>query len=646
MASDILDVSHNSRPSTPPPMTSLHAEEDGVIGIISRDSYSPMSVPNDEPTVNGYRSRSATWPIPGDPSPPEFFTPEPLVAQRDAPMPATAQQPSPTAAEAIVGVEGVRLSGRGMPVETAWSVELPRLPPDFSIDVELSNGLTIVIRHSRRHVDGRWFVVAKDAANRRHFVARFQRHRAWSPYHTALRILGSPFAGDVSSLLVLLLATLLTFVAGDGNDDADRIGTMGDDADQHRAAWRSSLRRGYYGAGPRAGDPNGSTRGEAALTRMQAILQAFLHLLALTLGLEGGSLDLSTLLRVALLAALALALCSRLVGKVYERFPPRSEYTLSVATRAGVLESDMGTMGDTPAGSWLTRARQRGGGEAGEEEDGERESLMVAMSVAYKNAICNPPSGSKSGAASKSSPAGLGASAGVTPSKANGCGAAGDGGDSAEGASSESHDSASGGLTGELDLLVGPLLDAIQKSLAYGDVFGPLMVLAVKNDEGNLRKARKAWEKYAEEDPRRAMTLRGLLEMEKEAGIHKPGAVLADPSAAIALLWMRRTLQFLGQCLSGVLDDAASMNEVGANAYKIELEPFHGWLLKNTFAMALNGMPRRDEIYMRLGGHLPEENREALLRAEVAECVHMLRQVADSMRNLFEQLGLEDMRKV
>ena len=62
--------------------------------------------------------------------------------------------------------------------------------------------------------------------------------------------------------------------------------------------------------------------------------------------------------------------------------------------------------------------------------------------------------------------------------------------------------------------------------------------------------------------------------------------------------------------------------------------------------MALNGMPRRDEIYARLGGHLPEENRQALLRQEVAECIAMLRQVVESMRNLFEQLGLEDMRKV
>ena len=47
--------------------------------------------------------------------------------------------------------------------------------------------------------------------------------------------------------------------------------------------------------------------------------------------------------------------------------------------------------------------------------------------------------------------------------------------------------------------------------------------------------------------------------------VHKPGAVLCDPSAAIALLWMRRTLQFLSRCLQGILDDE-SMSDVRAHA--------------------------------------------------------------------------------
>ena len=83
--------------------------------------------------------------------------------------------------------------------------------------------------------------------------------------------------------------------------------------------------------------------------------------------------------------------------------------------------------------------------------------------------------------------------------------------------------------------------------------------------------------------------------------------------------------------------------------YKLELEPFHGWLLKNTFAVAMNGMPSREDVFERLGPHLmhqPQETRERLVLREVGECDVMLRQVIDSMRNLFEELGLEDMRKV
>ena len=62
---------------------------------------------------------------------------------------------------------------------------------------------------------------------------------------------------------------------------------------------------------------------------------------------------------------------------------------------------------------------------------------------------------------------------------------------------------AAGTHAGEFELLVGPLLDAMEKSLEYAGVFGPLMILAVNNDRGNLRKARDAWQKLSEESPRR-----------------------------------------------------------------------------------------------------------------------------------------------
>lgn len=39
--------------------------------------------------------------------------------------------------------------------------------------------------------------------------------------------------------------------------------------------------------------------------------------------------------------------------------------------------------------------------------------------------------------------------------------------------------------------------------------------------------------------------MRGLLELERESGIHGRGGVLADPSAAMAILWLRRSMDFM-----------------------------------------------------------------------------------------------------
>ena len=39
--------------------------------------------------------------------------------------------------------------------------------------------------------------------------------------------------------------------------------------------------------------------------------------------------------------------------------------------------------------------------------------------------------------------------------------------------------------------------------------------------------------------------MRGLLELERDSGIHGAGGVLADPSAAMAILWLRRSMDFM-----------------------------------------------------------------------------------------------------
>ena len=66
--------------------------------------------------------------------------------------------------------------------------------------------------------------------------------------------------------------------------------------------------------------------------------------------------------------------------------------------------------------------------------------------------------------------------------------------------------------------------------------------------QNNLAKARVALERASKATGRAALTLGELLRWEVEEQMHRCGApgavVLADPSAAVALLWLRRSVAF------------------------------------------------------------------------------------------------------
>lgn len=59
----------------------------------------------------------------------------------------------------------------------------------------------------------------------------------------------------------------------------------------------------------------------------------------------------------------------------------------------------------------------------------------------------------------------------------------------------------------------------------------------------------------------RRETLRSLLEYEKELGVHGPDGRLKDPSGAMGLLWIRRSLAFQERMYSLILDNAMKTNE-------------------------------------------------------------------------------------
>ena len=96
----------------------------------------------------------------------------------------------------------------------------------------------------------------------------------------------------------------------------------------------------------------------------------------------------------------------------------------------------------------------------------------------------------------------------------------------------------------------------------------------------NIQKIEKA---YKSIPPRRRGTVIEILEYEKELGIHGQDGVLADPSAAIGLLWIRRSLAFQYRMYELLLrNPKMSGEDVALKAYAQELEPYHATTLPNS----------------------------------------------------------------
>lgn len=98
-------------------------------------------------------------------------------------------------------------------------------------------------------------------------------------------------------------------------------------------------------------------------------------------------------------------------------------------------------------------------------------------------------------------------------------------------------------------------------------------------------------------------TMASLLKYEKDLGVHEAPGNLSDKSAAMGLLWIRRNLSFQHHLYSSVLNGKAP-KEAAVEAYRNELEPFHGWTLRkiSTLALKNTSMDGKHELLAQLSG--------------------------------------------
>ena len=217
-----------------------------------------------------------------------------------------------------------------------------------------------------------------------------------------------------------------------------------------------------------------------------------------------------------------------------------------------------------------------------------------------------------------------------------------------------------GEATGYDQLEVQSLCEALDAAqVAVVGAIGPTLALVVKNDEGNLRKLRAAAGASTIFDG----TVEGLLKLEVAKGLHvcgpSPpaggGAMLKDPSGAMALLWLLRSFKFAIRMFE-LLSDAPDISpysprtrptvpEAVAAAYADVLAPYHKWPMRTTFNLVAKGAPSFPELVERFSPpRTPNAEKEPGTLAGMRRLVEAGYPLISMLEEMFAEMELEDVR--
>lgn len=187
------------------------------------------------------------------------------------------------------------------------------------------------------------------------------------------------------------------------------------------------------------------------------------------------------------------------------------------------------------------------------------------------------------------------------------------------------------------DVEVDSLIHAMTALTASYTIIGEFMAPLVDNDKKNITCVSAANERHG-----RCSTLRGLLVRERDALTNngaKPYAdgVLPQGSAALAMVWMVRSLGFWSGILNALLDDESMPLQAAVYAsYDAHLSPFHGWVLRGVFRLGIKAVPSRETFFSRLG------NENSLLR-RYRKASGLVR---EGLIRLLDDLNVKDTRVV
>lgn len=194
------------------------------------------------------------------------------------------------------------------------------------------------------------------------------------------------------------------------------------------------------------------------------------------------------------------------------------------------------------------------------------------------------------------------------------------------------------------DIHADRLLDACETFAAVLKETGPQ---AVQRDFcSNLQKASRLTKLFQKDKPTGPTLLRDVLRFERdEMDIHE-GNKLRDPSGAVGYLWMRRSLEFQAELYSGLISGKKA-KDAALMAYTSCLRPYHGPVLRRFYtAFFRYKMPARNILLRRLGGRDDDDEGIAVLVDELKNLVRTWEPLLVKWKKDFQDLDMEDTRRV
>ncbi|XP_071822687.1 pleckstrin homology domain-containing family A member 8-like isoform X1 [Apostichopus japonicus] len=184
-------------------------------------------------------------------------------------------------------------------------------------------------------------------------------------------------------------------------------------------------------------------------------------------------------------------------------------------------------------------------------------------------------------------------------------------------------------------------LDACVCIVGIFDALNGTAFAPVKMDiNGNIRKIRQKYKS----DPDAYGILQDIVQQEV-----KDNTTTAKNSATDALMWLRRSLQFIKEMIKEISAGETDLNVVSNNAYSKSLKSYHGWVVRGIFALAAKAAPHLEDFIYFIAVNKEDIEKNDFMPSvikDLSECGQAMEKITDILIKHYVDHNIESSDQV